>query len=76
MRSQKSMVNAILSRSDINTFAKKNKFVNPSWLKKPEYKVGHGQYKLPVEGVVTVGKLVSKETVEVFLSLYHRMQQL
>ena len=25
---------AILSRSDINTFAKKNKFVNPSWLKK------------------------------------------
>ena len=56
---------AILSRSDINTFAKKNKFANPSWLKKPEYKVGHGQYKLPVEGVATVGKLVSKETVEV-----------
>ena len=56
---------AILSRSDINTFAKKNKFANPSWLKKPEYKVGHGQYKLPTEGVATVGKLVSKETVEV-----------
>lgn len=56
---------AVLSRSDINTFATKNGYANPSWLKKPEYKVGHGQYKLPVEGVATVGKLVSEKTVEV-----------
>lgn len=55
---------AVLSRSDINTFATKNGFKNPSWLKKPEYKVGHGQYKLPVEGTTVVGKLVSEQTVE------------
>ena len=55
---------AVLSRSEINKFATKNGFKNPSWLKKPEYKVGHGQYKLPTEDVATVGKLVSNETVE------------
>ena len=63
--SQKYGKGAVLSRSDINTFAKKNGFAIASWLKKPEYKVGHGQYILPVEGVAVVGKLVSEKTVEV-----------
>ena len=66
---------AILSRSDINNFATDNGFANPSWLKKPEYKVGHGQYKLPIEGEVSVGKLVSKtETVNVPKSIPESME--
>tara|TARA_E500000178_G_scaffold109969_1_gene109698 strand:+ start:788 stop:1954 length:1167 start_codon:yes stop_codon:yes gene_type:complete len=40
---------AIVSRFDINEFASKNGFSNPSWLKKPQYKCGHGKYQLPSE---------------------------
>ncbi len=65
---------AVLSRSDINNFATKNGYSNPSWLKKPEYKVGHGQYKLPTEEVAQVGKLVSNETVEIPKSIPESME--
>lgn len=40
-------VGAIVGRNEINEFATKNGFSNPSWFKKPAYKVGHGKYQLP-----------------------------
>ncbi|RPH07735.1 MAG: MoxR family ATPase [Alphaproteobacteria bacterium TMED194] len=40
-------VGAIVSRNEINEFAKSIGFSNPSWFKKPAYKVGHGKYQLP-----------------------------
>ena len=40
---------AVVSRFEINEFATKNGFQNPSWLKKPQYKCGHGKYQLPTE---------------------------
>ena len=38
---------AILTRNEINEFAKSAGLSSPSWLKKDEYRVGHGQYQLP-----------------------------
>ena len=38
---------AILTRNEINEFAKSAGLKTPSWLKKDEYRVGHGQYQLP-----------------------------
>ena len=40
-----------MSRSEINTFVKKNGFKNPSWLKSSTYKIGRGLYQLPIDGV-------------------------
>ena len=40
---------AILTRNEINEFAKSAGISSPSWLKKDEYRVGHGQYKLPTD---------------------------
>ena len=40
---------AVVSRFEINEFASKNGFKNPSWLKKPQYKCGHCKYQLPTE---------------------------
>ena len=38
---------AILTRNEINEFAKSAGLKSPSWLKKDEFRVGHGQYQLP-----------------------------
>ena len=38
---------AILTRNQINEFAKEAGVPAPSWLKKNEYRVGHGQYQVP-----------------------------
>jgi len=40
---------AILTRNQINEFAKEVGVPAPSWLKKNEYRVGHGQYQLPTD---------------------------
>ena len=40
---------AILTRNEINEFAKSAGLSSPSWLKKDEYRVGHGQYQLPTD---------------------------
>ena len=40
---------AILTRTEINEFAKSAGLKTPSWLKKDEYRVGHGQYQLPTD---------------------------
>ena len=40
---------AILTRNEINEFAKSAGISSPSWLKKDEYRVGHGQYQLPTD---------------------------
>ena len=40
---------AILTRNQINEFAKEAGVPAPSWLKKNEYRVGHGQYQLPTD---------------------------
>ena len=40
-----------LSRSEINSFVKDNRFKNPSWLKSSTYKIGRGLYQLPIDGV-------------------------
>ena len=40
---------AILTRNQINEFAKDAGVPAPSWLKKNEYRVGHGQYQLPTD---------------------------
>ena len=58
---QKSFVNAaykhfnkdILTRSEINSFFKKEGFKNPSWLKNDKYKVERGTYKLPLDNQPT-----------------------
>ena len=42
---------AILTRNQINEFAKEAGVPAPSWLKKNEYRVGHGQYQLPPDSV-------------------------
>ena len=42
---------AILTRNQINEFAKDAGVPAPSWLKKNEYRVGHGQYQLPTDSV-------------------------
>ena len=42
---------AILTRNQINEFAKEAGVPAPSWLKKNEYRVGHGQYQLPTDSV-------------------------
>ncbi len=52
---------AVVSRFEINEFASKNGFNNPSWLKKPQYKCGHGKYQLPTEES-EVTQVVSKPT--------------
>ena len=39
----------VLSRAQINDFWKKNNLKNPSWLKTDKYKVGRGNYKLPLK---------------------------
>ena len=44
-------VGAIVGRNEINEFAANNGFSNPSWFKKPTYKVGHGKYQLPTDNV-------------------------
>ena len=41
----------ILTRNQINEFAKDAGVPAPSWLKKNEYRVGHGQYQLPTDSV-------------------------
>ena len=38
---------ATLTRNQINEFAKEAGISSPSWLKKDEFRVGHGQYQLP-----------------------------
>jgi len=38
-----------LTRGQINDFWKKNNLKNPSWLKTDKYKVGRGNYKLPIK---------------------------
>ena len=45
---------AILTRNQINEFAKEAGVPAPSWLKKNEYRVGHGQYQLPTDSVSSV----------------------
>ena len=47
-------VGAIVGRNEINEFAADNGFSNPSWFKKPAYKVGHGKYQLPSDNAETV----------------------
>jgi len=39
----------VLTRGQINDFWKKNNLKNPSWLKTDKYKVGRGNYKLPIK---------------------------
>ena len=38
---------AVLSRSQINEFVQSTGISNPSWFKRPKYRVGAAQYKLP-----------------------------
>ena len=38
---------ATLTRNQINEFSKEAGISSPSWLKKDEFRVGHGQYQLP-----------------------------
>jgi len=45
---------AILTRNQINEFAKEAGVPAPSWLKKNEYRVGHGQYQLPTDSTSSV----------------------
>ena len=45
---------AILTRNQINEFAKEAGVPAPSWLKKNEYRVGHGQYQLPTDSAPSV----------------------
>ena len=56
-------VGAIVGRNEINEFATNNGFSNPSWFKKPAYKVGHGKYQLPSDNAEVETKEVSKSTV-------------
>ena len=44
---------ATLTRNEINEFAKSAGISSPSWLKKDEYRVGHGQYQLPTNSTST-----------------------
>ena len=41
---------AVLSRSQINEFVQSTGISNPSWFKRPKYRVGAAQYKLPSLG--------------------------
>ena len=41
---------AVLSRSQINEFVQSTGISNPSWFKRPKYRVGAAQYKLPALG--------------------------
>ena len=50
---------AILTRNQINEFAKEAGVPAPSWLKKNEYRVGHGQYQLPTDSAPSVSDTVS-----------------
>ena len=52
---------AILTRNQINEFAKEAGVPAPSWLKKNDYRVGHGQYQLPTDSAPSV----SADTPEV-----------
>ena len=45
---------AILTRNQINEFAKEVGVPAPSWLKKNDYRVGHGQYQLPTDSAPSV----------------------
>ena len=45
---------AILTRNQINEFAKEVGVPAPSWLKKNEYRVGHGQYQLATDSAPSV----------------------
>ena len=45
---------AILTRNQINEFAKEAGVPAPSWLKKNEYRVGHGQYQFPPDSTSSV----------------------
>ncbi len=57
-------VGAIISRNEINEFATKNGFSNPSWFKKSTYKVGHGKYQLPSDNAEVIEtKTVSQSAV-------------
>ena len=57
-------VGAIVGRNEINDFAADNGFSNPSWFKKPMYKVGHGKYQLPSDNAeVTETNTVSQSAV-------------
>jgi len=49
---------AVVTRFEINDFAEKNGFQNPSWLKKPQFKCGHGKYQLPTSGDKSVEEVV------------------
>ena len=40
----------VLSRSQINEFVQSTGISNPSWFKRPKYRVGADQYKLPALG--------------------------
>ena len=56
-------VGAIVGRNEINEFASNNGFSNPSWFKKPAYKVGHGKYQLPSDNAEVETKEVSQSAV-------------
>jgi MoxR-like ATPase len=53
----------VLTRGEINSFYKKQKLKNPSWLKSDEFKVGRGQYKLPLK--TNSNKTDTTDTVEI-----------
>ncbi len=44
---------AVLTRTEINDLAKEAGISSPSWLKKDEFRVGHGQYQLPTDSAQT-----------------------
>ncbi len=44
---------AVLTRTEINDLAKEAGISSPSWLKKDEFRVGHGQYQLPTDSTQT-----------------------
>ena len=56
---------AILTRNQINEFAKEAGVPAPSWLKKNEYRVGHGQYQLPTDSAPSVSADTVSDTPEV-----------
>jgi hypothetical protein len=53
----------VLTRGEINSFYKKQKLKNPSWLKTDDFKVGRGQYKLPLK--TNSDKTNTVDTVEI-----------
>ncbi len=63
----------VLTRGEINSFYKKQKLKNPSWLKTDEYKVGRGTYKLPLNNEPNIQKIdnveIRKEAAYIVSSL-------